>query len=185
MVELVIIAAGAAAVLNTEQTLAYKAFATSATQSLGSRLQSRREELGLAIPQSRKRTSARGQEPAPRNSKLPYVLPPEPAVAAPAGRWRSLPAPPRPKDRGARPAEIDLAAAHRLDRPLHAERADVDVRQDGGDEQDRDQRVHASGSICMPLISSRGRTGTAAGWPVTDIGGPQARRPRRRASGRR
>lgn len=45
IVGLVIIAAGAAAVLNTEQTLAYKAFATSATQSLGSRLQSRREEL--------------------------------------------------------------------------------------------------------------------------------------------
>src|SRR6478609_11212377 len=36
------------------------------------------------------------------------------------------------------PVEIHLAGAHRIERALHPDRADVDVRQHGGDEQHRD-----------------------------------------------
>ena len=35
-----------------------------------------------------------------------------------------------------RPVEIDLSGAHGLERALHAERSDIDVAQDQGDEQD-------------------------------------------------
>src|SRR5882724_10579486 len=40
-----------------------------------------------------------------------------------------------------RPVEIDLAGAHRIERAFHPDRADVDVRQHGGDEEHRDHGV--------------------------------------------
>src|ERR1700676_3249850 len=42
-----------------------------------------------------------------------------------------------------RPVEIDFAAAHGFERPLHSERADIDVTQDQRDEQNRDDGMHA------------------------------------------
>src|SRR6476469_9937818 len=40
------------------------------------------------------------------------------------------------------PVEIDFAGAHRLERALHSEGADIDVTEDQRDEQDRDDAVH-------------------------------------------
>src|ERR1700716_2776708 len=40
------------------------------------------------------------------------------------------------------PVEIDFAGPHGLERPLHSERADIDVTEDQGDEQDGDDAVH-------------------------------------------
>jgi hypothetical protein len=40
-----------------------------------------------------------------------------------------------------RPVVIDLTRPHRLERALHAQRADIDVAKDQGDEQHRDDAV--------------------------------------------
>src|SRR3981189_3446138 len=40
------------------------------------------------------------------------------------------------------PVEIDFAGPHGLERALHSERADIDVTEDQGDEQDGDDAVH-------------------------------------------
>ena len=42
-----------------------------------------------------------------------------------------------------RPVEIDLAGAHGLERAFHAERADIDVGEDQGDEENGDDGVRA------------------------------------------
>ena len=41
-----------------------------------------------------------------------------------------------------RPVEIDLAGSHGLERTFHAERADVDMSEDHGDEEDGDDSMH-------------------------------------------
>src|SRR5882757_11172013 len=40
------------------------------------------------------------------------------------------------------PVEIDLAGAHRVERALHSDRADIDVRQHDGDEAHRDHGMN-------------------------------------------
>src|ERR1700682_2764528 len=46
-----------------------------------------------------------------------------------------------------RPVEIDLAAAHGLERTLHPERADIDVAKDQRDEQNGHAGVHYLGEL--------------------------------------
>src|SRR5262249_60991981 len=45
------------------------------------------------------------------------------------------------------PVDVDSAAAHGLERALHADRADIDVPEHGGDEQHRHDAVHDLGKL--------------------------------------
>src|SRR6266536_2774802 len=62
------------------------------------------------------------------------------------------------------PVEVDLPAAHRIERPLHAERADIDVRQHGGDEQHGEHAVGRCSWLKKPpplfIHSTSSRPGT-------------------------
>ena len=45
------------------------------------------------------------------------------------------------------PIQIDATASHRLERALHSERSDIDVADDEGDEQDRNDAMHDLGEL--------------------------------------
>jgi hypothetical protein len=51
-----------------------------------------------------------------------------------------------------RPVEIDFAGSHGLERPLHPERADIDVAEDQSDEQNR--TATTAWATCASCISA-------------------------------